>query len=184
MGVATWLNEQTAREIYLEVADKAIVDGGAWCTMSGFNRWGAYWCGEYYNLQTEYLRGELGMRGMSITDFSGGSQYMDVPDALIAGTELWDSPMTQIHTAQTTAAAYDKNDPYMVQEMKDAMHSIMYTMVNSNAMNGWDENTHIVTVTPWWQTAFIALIVVAAVGTVVCAVMLVKSVKLKKAQKK
>ena len=182
MGVATWLNEQTAREIYLEVADKAIVDGGAWCTMSGFNRWGAYWCGEYYNLQTEYLRGELGMRGMSITDFSGGSQYMDVPDALIAGTELWDSPMTQIHTAQTTAAAYDKNDPYMVQEMKDAMHSIMYTMVNSNAMNGWDENTHIVTVTPWWQTAFIALIVVAAVGTGVCAVMLVKKVKLKKSQ--
>ena len=29
-GVNTWLNEQTAREIYLEVADKAITDGGAW----------------------------------------------------------------------------------------------------------------------------------------------------------
>ena len=42
-GVNTWLNEQAAREIYLEVADKAVTDGGAWSVMTGFNRWGAYW---------------------------------------------------------------------------------------------------------------------------------------------
>lgn len=183
MGVNTWINEQTAREIYLEVAEKAIVDGGAWCVMSGFNRWGAYWCGEYYNLQTAYLRGELGMRGMSLTDYSGSSEYMDVPDALIGGTDIWDSPSTLIHTTKATEAAYDQNDPYMVQQMKDAMHRILYTVVNSNAMNGWDENTEIVSVTPWWVMAIYAVIAVGAVGTVACAVMLVKNVKLKKAQK-
>ena len=36
-GVNTWLNEQATREIYLEVADKAITDGGAWSVMTGFN---------------------------------------------------------------------------------------------------------------------------------------------------
>ena len=45
--------------------------------MTGFNRWGAYWCGAYDNLLTGFLRGELGMRGMIITDYSGSSKYMD-----------------------------------------------------------------------------------------------------------
>ena len=183
MGVGVWLNEQTAREIYLEVADRGIIDGGAWCTMSGFNRWGAEWCGEYKALQTDYLRGELGMRGMSITDYSGSSHYMDLRDAMTAGTDIWDSPDPTIHTTLANTDEY-KNDPQFVVLMRGAMHNILYTVINSNAMNGWDENTRVVSVTPWWQTAFIALIVVAAVGTVVCAVMLVKSVKLKKAQKK
>ena len=177
-GVNTWLTEQAAREIYLEVADRAIIDGGAWCTMSGFNRWGTEWCGENYNLQTSYLRGELGMRGMSITDFSGSSQYMDVPDALLAGTDIWDSPMPMIHT--TYVSENLTADENMIAEMKEAIHNICYTVVNSNAMNGWDEDTRIVDNIPWWQLAIYAVIAVGAVGTVVCAINLVGALKLKK----
>lgn len=177
-GVNTWLNEQTAREIYLEVADKAVIDGGAWCTMSGFNRWGATWCGANEALQTDYLRGELGMRGMSITDYSGSSKYMDLCDALIAGTDIYDSPDPTIHTAN--AANYE-NDAYIVTQMREAMHNILYTVVNSNAMNGLSEADTMKQVTPWWQTALIALIVVFGVLTVVCAVMTGRAVKRKKA---
>ena len=179
MGVGVWLNEQTAREIYLEVADRAVIDGGAWCTMSGFNRWGAYWCGEYYALQTSYLRGELGMRGMSITDYSGSSHYMDLRDGMTAGTDIWDSPDPTIHTTLAYTDEY-RNDPQFVVLMRQAMKNILYTVVNSNAMNGWDEDTRIVNVTPWWQTAFIALIAVCAVGTVFCLIKLVGQIKLKK----
>lgn len=173
-GVNTWLNEQTAREIYLEVADKAIVDGGAWCTMSGFNRWGATWCGSYAALQTDYLRGELGMRGMSITDFSGSSKYMDLCDGMIAGSNIWDSPMPQIHT--TNAANYE-NDAYIVTQMRESMHKILYTVVNSNAMNGLSEADRLELVTPWWQTALYALIAVFAVLTVGSIVMLTRALK-------
>lgn len=180
-GVNTWLNEQTAREIYLEVADKAVVDGGAWCTMSGFNRWGTKWCGEYEALQTDYLRGELGMRGMSITDYSGSSQYMDLCDALIAGTDIWDSPDATIHT--TNAYNYE-DDAYIVTQMREAMHNILYTVVNSNAMNGLSEADRLESVTPWWQTALYAAIGVFAVLTVVSIVMLVRAVKRKKANTK
>ncbi|MBR3367053.1 MAG: glycoside hydrolase family 3 C-terminal domain-containing protein [Lachnospiraceae bacterium] len=176
-GVNTWLNEQTAREIYLEVADRAIIDGGAWCVMSGFNRWGAQWSGENYNLQTAYLRGECGMRGMSITDFSGLSNYMDVADGLIGGSDIWDSPMPMIHTA--IAGGY-ATDPYMVTEMREAMHNILYTVVNSNAMNGWNADTRIVPNTPWWQTAIYALIGGCGLLTVLSAVMLFKAKKAKK----
>lgn len=180
-GVNTWLNEQTAREIYLEVADKAVVDGGAWCTMSGFNRWGTKWCGEYEALQTDYLRGELGMRGMSITDYSGSSQYMDLCDALIAGTDIWDSPDATIHT--TNAYNYE-DDAYIVTQMREAMHNILYTVVNSNAMNGLSEADRLESVTPWWQTALYAAIGVFAVLTVVSIVMLVRAVNRKKANTK
>ena len=178
-GVNTWLNEQTAREIYLEVADRAIIDGGAWCVMSGFNRWGAQWCGENYNLQTAYLRGECGMRGMSITDFSGLSQYMDVADGLIGGSDIWDSPMPMIHT--NIAGGY-ASDPYMVTEMREAMHNILYTVVNSNAMNGWTAETRIVPNTPWWQLAIYALIAVTALLTIGSGYMLFKNKKLAKEQ--
>ena len=178
-GVNTWLTEQTARELYLEVADKAIIDGGAWCVMSGFNRWGAQWCGENANLMNGYLRGEAGMRGMSITDFSGLSQYMDVADGLIGGSDIWDSPMPMIHTA---AAGQMAGDPYMVSEMRDAMHRILYTVVNSNAMNGWNSETHIEPNTPWWQLAIYGLIGVSALLTILSALMLVKNIKLKKSQ--
>lgn len=177
-GVNTWLNEQTAREIYLEVADKAIVDGGAWCTMSGFNRWGATWCGSYSALQTDYLREELGMRGMSISDYSGSSKYMDVRDGLIAGTDIWDSPDPRIHTAQ---AANYKEDAYVVTQMRKAMHNILYTVANSNAMNGLSEADRLVSITPWWQTALYALIGSCAVLTVGSAVMLGRSIKKQKA---
>ena len=180
MGVATWLNEQTAREIYLEVADKAVIDGGAWCTMSGFNRWGATWCGKYENLQTGYLRDELGMRGMSITDYSGGSHYMDSCDALIAGTEIWDSP-TPLHTE--ILANYE-NDAYIVTQMREATHKILYTVVNSNAMNGWSSADRLEVITPWWKLAAWALCAVLAVLTVVCIVMLNGALKKKKAMTK
>ena len=176
-GVNTWLNEQTAREIYLEVADKAITDGGAWSVMTGFNRWGATWCGANANLLTGFLRGELGMRGMCITDFSGSSQYMDLVDGLIAGSDIWDSPMPKIHT--TKAANYE-NDAYIVTQMRDAMHHILYTVVNSNAMNGWASTDTLKTITPWWQTAIYALIAVLAVLTILCAWQLSKALKAKK----
>lgn len=178
IGVNTWINEQAARELYLEVADKAIVDGGAWCIMSGFNRWGAAWCGAYKALQTDYLRGELGMRGMSISDYSGSSRYMDLCDGLIAGTDIWDSPDPVIHTAN---AANFKNDPFIIKEMKDAMHKILYTVVNSNAMNNMSPSDRLELVTPWWQTAILALKAVCILLTALCACGLVKAVKRRKA---
>ena len=128
-------------------------------------------------LLTGFLRGELGMRGMCITDFSGSSQYMDLVDGLIAGSDIWDSPMPKIHT--TKAANYE-NDAYIVTQMRNAMHHILYTVVNSNAMNGWASTDTLKTITPWWQTAIYALIAVLAVLTILCAWQLSKALKAKK----
>ena len=112
-----------------------------------------------------------------ITDFSGSSQYMDLVDGLIAGSDIWDSPMPKIHT--TKAANYE-NDAYIVTQMRNAMHHILYTVVNSNAMNGWASTDTLKTITPWWQTAIYALIAVLAVLTILCAWQLSKALKAKK----
>jgi len=98
-------------------------------------------------------------------------------DGLIAGSDIWDSPMPKIHT--TKAANYE-NDAYIVTQMRNAMHHILYTVVNSNAMNGWSASDTLKTVLPWWQTAIYALIAVLAVLTVLCAWQLSKALKRKK----
>ena len=54
---------------------KAITDGGAWCVMTGFNRWGATWCGANSNLLNGFLREELGMRGMCTVSYTHLSSY-------------------------------------------------------------------------------------------------------------
>ena len=128
-------------------------------------------------LLTGFLRGELGLRGMIITDYSGSSKYMDLADGLIAGSDIWDSPDPTIHT--TLAPKYE-NDAYIVTEMRESMHKILYTVANSNAMNGWSSADRLKVITPWWKTALYALDTVLAVLTVLCIWRLVVAIKRKK----
>ena len=57
---------------------------------------------------------------------------------------------------------------------------ILYTVANSNAMNGVSENVQIVEVRAWWQTAIIVLDVIFGVLAVGSAVMLVRDIRRKK----
>ena len=187
--VSTWANEQAIRELYLKPFEMAVVEGGAHNVMNSFARFGATWSGAHRGLMTEVLRNEWGMDGFALTDFSGNSAFaayglmlksFDVAHGLLAGTDSWDSSAEQWTSDLLNLYA---DDPDIVAAMRQASHRILYTVANSNAMNGFDADTRIVAVTPWWQTALVALMVVLAVLTVVSAVMLVKAVRLKKAQK-
>lgn len=135
---------------------------------------------------TEVLRNEWGMDGFAITDFSGNAAFaayglnlksFDVAHGLMAGTDSWDSSSEQWTTDLLTLYA---DDPDMVTAMRQASHRILYTVANSHAMNGFDEDTQIVAVTPWWQIALVCLIVVLAVLTAVCVVQLKRSISAKK----
>ena len=188
--VSTWVNEQTIREIYLKPFEMAVVEGGAMNVMNAFSRFGAIWSGGHYGLMTNVLRGEWGMKGFGLTDFSGNSafaaygitlQSFDVAQGVLAGTDSWDSS-----AVQWTNDLIDlyQNDPDVAQAMRQATHRILYTVANSHAMNGFTAKTQIKAVTPWWQTALYTLCVVMAVATVLCVVKLTKTVKKAKAAKK
>ncbi len=174
MGVSVWVNEQAAREIYLETVETAAVEGDASGIMNGFNRWGTKWCGEYGALQNEFLRGECGMEGAFITDMSAFSRYMNPADGLLGGSDLWDNMMSAV---QTTILQGYEDDPVIVSAMREASHRILYTVANSNAMNGMGPNDTIESVTPWWQTALYAATGVFAVLTVGAVVMCVRAPK-------
>ena len=174
MGQSVWINEQAAREIYLETVETAAVEGDASGVMNGFNRWGTKWCGEYGALQDGFLRGECGMEGAFITDMSAFSEYMNPMDGMLGGSDLWDNMSTAV---QTTMLAEYEDDPVIVSAMREASHRILYTVANSNAMNGMGPNDTIEPVTPWWQTALYALTGVFAVLTVGAVVMCVRAPK-------
>lgn len=188
--ISTWANEQSIREIYLKPFQIAVTEGEAMCVMNSFARLGVVWSGAHYGLQTEVLRNEWGLKGFSLTDFSGNSVFasygimmksFDVAWGLLAGTDCWDSSSTQ--WTDDLINLY-QDDPVIANAMRQATHRILYTVANSNAMNGFTDETEIVAVTPWWQIALIALVVVVAVLTVVCVIFLVKSIIRKRALKK
>ena len=188
--ISTWANEQAIREVYLEPFKKAVVDGGAYNVMNAFARVGVVWSGAHEGMQTNVLRGEWGMKGFSLTDFSGNAQfeaygvYMKSFDAawgVLAGTDCWDS--SSVSWTNDLNNLY-KDDPDVCQAMRQASHRILYTVANSNAMNGISTSQEVVAITPWWQTALYALCVVTAGMTVVSGVILFRSIKKAKALKK
>ncbi len=112
--------------------------------MTSFNRIGAVWAGADYNLMTNILRKEWGMKGAAITDCSVFAGYMDIAMGTLAGQDLWDGA-----GSAGTLNGYEKT-PAMVYKMQDAVKHITYSISHSIAMNGIGSNSTIVQITPWW----------------------------------
>ena len=181
--ISTWANEQAIREICLEPFEMAVVDGGAYSVMNAFARVGVVWSGAHEGLMTNILRDEWGMKGFALTDFSGNSMFaqygimmksFDVAWGLLAGTDSWDSSAVQ--WTDDLNNLY-KNDPDVCQAMREATHRILYTVANSNAMNGISSTQEIVAVTPWWETALYVLIGTTGILSVFSVVMAVREIK-------
>ena len=126
-GVATWLTEQSLRELYLKPFEATVKDGGATGIMSSFNRIGTRWTGGDYRLLTEILRNEWGFNGTVITDFNTIPDLMDVRQMAYAGGDL--DLATTPHSWANTASAAD------VTVLRSMTKNILYSTVNSNAMN-------------------------------------------------
>ena len=173
-GICVWTNEQAAREIYLQAFEYPVVEASAYCVMTGFNRLGCVWAGGDYGLITGILRGEWGMPGFVLTDFSNNNNYMDVLNGLMAGGDGWDC---NDGAKWTQKLVEYKDDPTVVAAMKEATKHILYTTANSNAMNGVSANMQVVEVVTWWQILIIVLDVVFGILAAFSIFMLVRSIK-------
>ncbi len=163
-GICVWTNEQAAREIYLQAFEYPIADANAYCVMTSFNRLGTVWAGGDYNLITNVLRGEFGMPGFALTDFSNNNAFMDVIQGLLAGGDGWDC--NDASKWSDKLKGYE-NDPKVVTAMREATKHILYTVANSNAMNGMGYSTVVEEPYRWWQDA----IKYGQIGTGVLAVL-------------
>ena len=158
--INTFSNEQAARQIYLRPFEIAVRDYGCNTMMLAMNCIGMTWVGHHRNLLENVVRGEWGFQGMINTDTQGyfGTEINDT--AVWAGTDMFLS-------SQTVDEAEVRNNPTMMNELREAAHHILYVTANSNGMNGLSNNTRIVDITPPWVTWLVAGNVVVIGGALV-----------------
>lgn len=146
-GVATWATEQSIRELYLRPFEIAVKVADARGVMSSFNRIGTRWTGGDWQLLTGVLRNEWGFEGAVICDFNVES-YMSPKQMIYAGGDL--NLTTMYYWTRP-----DSGDAGDVTMLRRAAHNVLYAVVNSNAMNGIDENTRLRLAIPLWQEILI-----------------------------
>lgn len=183
-GIATWLNEQALREIYLRPYEVAVKEAEADITyydeanelqtktikaataiMSAYNRIGTVWSGGQYGLQTDILRNEWGFRGAVESDYYGGSAYMDPDLGLRAGNDLMLNTFADGNLTDTSSATG-------VKAMRNAAHNVLYMVVNSNAMQGIVSGSSVSYKMAGWQKALLCGDIVAAI-VVICGIVLI-----------
>ncbi len=170
-GGSMFANEQAFREIYLKPFETTVREGEARGAMASMNRIGARWTGGHAGLMTETLRNEWGFKGMVITDQASFDTFLyeDILEGQEAGTNLWlntDSSMWKIDDEQLT--------PTVVQNIRKSVHDIIYTIVNSNAMNGVSANTKVVTVMPLWQYWLIVFDIIVGLFVLISTVLVTR----------
>ncbi|GAB3153641.1 glycoside hydrolase family 3 protein [Microbacterium neimengense] len=186
-GIATWATEQTIREIYLKPFEMIVknasgelsyydADGtkqtaeiGATAMMSSFNRIGGTWAGGSAALMHDVLRGEWGFTGFVITDFNL-YPYMYVDQAWAArGTDHM-LTFAGMKTVEDTESAFAQSN------IRYAAHNLLYTVANSNAVNGMAPGATLAYQPAPWEiwitvgTVVLALLVAAGVVWIIVRV--------------
>lgn len=207
LGIVTWAQEQAIREIYLKPFESAIVDNtvtikynepvredgkitgytaktaqvpAASAVMSSFNRIGTTWAGGNYNLITGVLRKEWGFNGFVLTDYEV-SDYMFTDQCLAAGG---DAKLKTVGLSGNFLFGYSlKGNEEDQGYAREAAHRILYTVVNSAAMNGYVHGVQFVNGFAYYKIILIVWDVLSAAGLAVLAFFLYKNVMKFKASK-
>ena len=152
-GISTFVTEQALRELYMTPFEMAVKQADCRGMMAAFNGIGGIWCGANKALLTDVLTNEWGFHGIVVTDYaSANDASMFIDGGLQAGSDLWLNTDSEVYKMPNAASSAT-----LVNALRNASHDILYTVVNSSAMNGIDENVQVVKVMPQWQTWLIAL---------------------------
>lgn len=169
-GIATFCQEQVLRELYMTPFEICVKEADAHGMMAAFDSIGGIWCGANEDLLEDVLRGEWGFRGIVVTDYAtanGGYMWIDM--GLQNGGDLW------LNSDKTVYWIDDiENNATLVNSLRRASHNILYTVVNSAAMNGFSEKTEIRNVLPEWQIWMICADAAVLVVTVTGVLLIVR----------
>lgn len=179
-GIATFMNEQEAREIMLR-AFRTMCEGNTSSgLMTSYTRIGCRWAGASSELQLNVLRKEWGYQGLLVTDMvsAGTYAYMNWWDNIANGGGLLLAESSTYAASRFGSLEPSKvsGNRAMQSAMKEIMHQSLYQIVNSNQMNNLSINTTIVEYLNWWQVTVITLDVVFAALALGGAAMYVCSV--------
>ena len=203
-GIATFVDEQAIREIYLKPFEMTILNNNveieyneavkdengniqsyvrktatvpaASAVMTSFNRIGTTWAGGHYNLITGVLRGEWGFNGFVLTDYEVGAGKGSYMNTLQSLAAGGDAKLKTV--GMEALLGFDISDyPAYFGYGRDAAHRILYTVVNSAGMNGYVHGVEFVSGFAYYKLILIAWDVLAFAGLVVMAVFLVKRIR-------
>lgn len=158
LGVLTFGNEQSVREIYLKPFEVAVKEGGAKGMMSSFNSVGPIWAGASDSLLKEVLRNEWGFKGIVNTDFYilDAYPYMTAELAVRAGNDILLTGVAPYGIPEWNTDSHDT-----LWAMRDAAKNVLYTVANSSAI---DDNLS--TDTPQWVKITIVVDVIITLAII------------------
>lgn len=170
VGISTWANEQTIREIYLKAFEASVTEADGNGFMTSYNRIGCTWSGQHAGLLTDVIRNEWGFKGLTITDWCdkdlmGYSESSIIATGIMAGQDEW------LFNILGTGMLKYANNATFCQALRDSAHRNLYTRLHSNVMNGIGANTRVELVTPAWQNALQTVTIVSGVFMGGCLVM-------------
>ena len=197
IGLGVWLNEQSAREIYLRAfqggleKSQGVVKNengefvssgkGGNGVMMAYTRWGTQWSGGNANLIKGIMNGEWQCNGLQITDNVLNSMVNGI-DGVMGGTTTFDSMMAFMITGGNGLPKYEK-DPVAVSAMREACHHNLYAIANSQAMNGFTADTTVKRIVPSIiKICMVAMIVFWVIFAVSLVLWIIKKSKFKKTE--
>ena len=135
--------------------------------MESFSRIGCTWVGESYPVMTQILRNEWGFEGCAITDMAVALlTYYHAPEAVKAGTDYFDTTDATLYGGFFEEAKLEE-DPVLHAALRQAAHRILYTYVNSNAMNGTSKNVELVHVQAWWEKSIRFIVITIGLAALI-----------------
>lgn len=180
-GVAVFMNEQKARELelrnlnamftakgkpasfYDDTTKDDLYVKGALGVMTSYNRIGAVASSANYAVQQTILRDEWGFTGYNVTDFTGVSLKAAPKESILAGTTAFcgfgKANLSYWNTESLT------KDKAMASAIHTNIKYILYSLANSNALNGVNSSyrAYQVKLNTWWRNAYVAAIVITAI---------------------
>lgn len=163
-GIGIWMNEQTAREIYLQPWENALRPdkANAHSLMTSFNRAGCLWTSASSDLMEAILRDEWGFDGYTLTDMAGsnGKLFMVYDDGFMNGTDCFldKGVYNDMTPAMRSSATFNL-------KQRESMRRLLYTVANySAAMDGYSASTQLVPVAIPWKIGLMAFSIVSGVG--------------------
>ena len=188
-GIAVFMNEQKARELELRNLQQAFegkgkpasFEGnneydntykvGAYGVMTSYNRIGATASSANKGVMVDIMRNEWGFKGYNVTDFTGVSLKAAPKESILYGTTAF----CGFGSATGTVAEYWKGevlekDADMSAAIKQNIKYILYSLANSNALNGINSSSRKVELMTSWRAIYISLLTIFGATTLAAIV--------------
>ena len=148
VGLSVYCDEQTLREIYLKPFEMVIRDGGAKNVMASYTRMGLTYCAGNKNLLVDFIRDECSLTGLIVSDM-WANRYLDdqLAHFISSGLTLVDGDIADKKPLEKYREGYGS----FANDLREAAHRILYSTLQTNAMNGIEKGMVMRLLTPKWQ---------------------------------